>query len=170
MSKPAATASRVNAYFVDVDAEPSRKSAHLTFEIPLQIRIVDEHNVRLLTHLPEGSEVMHRRRKADVGQFARCRVVHPTPEALERIGRRRFPIAKHLNEILIPNRTVASSEESFEIKIVRMGRPQKSRDIARVAPNADVRDRLVVRQTVKRRMRLDEASMPLGVEVGNHQC
>ena len=49
------------AVFVDVDVEPLRDASHLAFEIALQIRVVDEDDVRLLAHLPKGGEVMHRR-------------------------------------------------------------------------------------------------------------
>ena len=59
------------AVFVDVDVEPVRDASHLGFEISLQIRIVDEDDVRLLARFPKGGEVMHRPGQVDVSQLAR---------------------------------------------------------------------------------------------------
>ena len=112
----------VGGAVVDVDVEPACDAAHLTFEIALQVRIVDEHDVRLLAHFPKRGEMMHRPSQAVVFQFASVRFIHPAPEALDRIGRRRFPVAKQLSEILIPDGAVASGEEDFEIEIVHVSR------------------------------------------------
>ncbi len=85
---------------------------------------------------------------------------------VERIGRRRFPVAIDLGEVLVPDRALASSEEGFEIDVVLVVRPRDGH-IAGISSNADVGDRRVVAQPVERRMGLDEASMLLGFEVGN---
>ena len=155
------------AIFVDLDLESSSDAPHLAFEIVLQIRVVDEDNVRSVAYFPEGCEMMHGRREIDVRQLTIVRAVDPVPEACERIGRRRFPVAQHLREILVPDRTVASGEQRYMVDVVLEVRPRQG-NVARIAPDADVGDRRVEVQPVEWRVRLDEAAMLLRVEVGDH--
>ncbi len=71
------------------------------------------------------------------------------------------------DEVLVPAGTAASGEQDFEIEVVRVVGP-RHRNVAQVPSHTDVRDRFVVGQAVERRVGLDEASMLLGVQVGDH--
>ena len=90
-----------------------------------------------------------------------------SPEALERIGRRRCPVAQHLGEVFVPDGDTARGEERFDVDVVLEVRPRDG-NVAGVSSDADVGDRRFVRQPVERRMGLDEPTMLLGFEVADH--
>src|SRR4051794_26268400 len=84
--KPAATA-RSATVVVDPDVELLGDASHLAFEIAQQVGVVDENDVRFLADLPVRGEMMHGCRQAEPPRVAFERIVDPTPEAGEEIGR-----------------------------------------------------------------------------------
>jgi hypothetical protein len=109
------------------------------------------------------------RRKAADALTGHLDAAAPQPEALPQRRRhlrhfRRY----HVGERFEADGRVDERDERLHVHVVEMVR-LRDRDVAQVASYAYVCDAFVERETVQRRMRLDETAMCLRVEIGHHR-
>ncbi len=97
----------------------------------------------------------------------RTGVVHPFPEpvdlVLEPYGR---SFGEPFHDVVEPDGVVAGGQHGQHVHVGPVVVPRQEH-VTRIASDTDVRDVLAVRQPIERSMGLDEAPMPLGIEVGD---
>ena len=154
-------------------AQPVCQAPHLALEVGLQIIVVEEHDVRTLSRLPESREMMDRR-----AQAGRRGGLDPRPEPFTlapfltlrrkrgRAGRLRSRCGRKLGEIVQTDCHVARSEECVRVHVLHVV-TVRQRHVARVSAHTDVGHPLVERQSVQRRVGLDEPAVLLSVQIAH---
>jgi len=131
---------------------------------------VQKHDVEIAGGVPERLQVLDSapQRRPDLRR--RRLVVGPLPEAvpLAAGARPRWPQWPGLDTV-DRGRPFALAEERADVGVADMA-VHRQPHVARVPPDADVRDRRIAGYPVERRVGLDEPAVRLGFQVREHVC